>query len=218
MNRKVVCRDAFDVLGAIKPVKAMITSLPDASEIGCGLADYEGWFTEAASLSMCAIADDGVAIFYQGDRKHHGVLLSKASLLCDVARKLGLRLLWHKIALRNPVGVTNLFRPSYLHLMAFSKSLHSGKPTPDVIEAGKTIYRNAMGINAAVVAVKFAIEIAKARTIYDPFCGRGTVLAVANALGCNSVGFDIDESQCVHARNLILKQRLELVSGSTFGY
>src|SRR5947209_7637194 len=134
MRRRVVCCDALEKLGALKPVKAIITSLPDASEIGCDLTDYEDWFTRAASLVMCAVKDDGVAIFYQGDRKHHGILLSKATLLYNAARSLKLRLLWHKIVLRNPIGSVNLFRPSYLHMMAFSRLLHSGKPSPDVIE------------------------------------------------------------------------------------
>jgi DNA methylase len=205
MKRKVICCDAFERLEKIKPVKTVITSLPDASEVECRLADYENWFTKGASLTMRAVTDDGVAIFYQGDRKHHGVLLSKATLLCNTAGSLGLRLLWHKIVLRNPVGAINLFRPSYLHMLAFSKALRSGNPSPDVIEAGKTIYRNAMGVNAATIAVRFAIKMAKARTIYDPFCGRGTVLAVANALDCNSVGYDVDEEECVYARQLVLK-------------
>ena len=59
-----------------------------------------------------------------------------------------------------------------------------------------------MGLNAAAVAVRFAARRAGARTIYDPFCGRGTVLAVANAMGLGGVGFDIDEEQCEHARSL----------------
>jgi hypothetical protein len=87
-------------------------------------------------------------------------------------------------------------------MMAFSRMLRAGKATPDVIEQGDTVYKNGMGINAALIAIRFAIQTAQAQVIYDPFCGRGTVLAVANALGCNSIGFDIDEDQCAHARVL----------------
>jgi hypothetical protein len=203
--REVICCDAFEKLKTIEPVRAVITSLPDASEVACGLAGYDEWFTQGVRAILRRVSKNGVAIFYQGDRKHDGSLLSKATLLCNTARSLEYRLLWHKIVLRNPPGSVNLFRPSYLHLMAFSRSLRSGKATPDVIELGATVHKNTMGINAAIVAVRFALEAAKAATIHDPFCGRGTVLAVANALGCNSVGFDINEEQCIYARALYIK-------------
>lgn len=203
--REVICCDAFDKLKTIEPMKAVITSLPDASEVECGLAGYEEWFMRGVRAVLQSVTRDGVAIFYQGDRKHGGVLLSKSTLLCNTARSLKYRLLWHKIVLRNRIGTVNLFRPSYLHLMAFSRSLRSGRATPDVIEPGPTVHRNAMNVNAAFVAVRFAIEIAKATTVHDPFCGHGTVLAVANALGSKSVGFDINEDHCAYARALYIE-------------
>ena len=205
MKRKVRCCDGLEFLQTAGEVKALITSLPDAGEMGYALNDYQTWFSHATALLMSAVASDGVIVFYQTDRRHKGTLLSKAALLCNTASSQGLRLLWHKIVLQSNVGTISLFRPSYTHMMAFSKLLRSGKPTPDVIEAGKKIYKNGMGINAASVAVRFARHSAKTRTIYDPFCGQGTVLAVANALGCDSIGCDIDPSQCNQARKLRLK-------------
>src|SRR5258708_5359800 len=125
MRRKVICGDAFELLSTIKCAKAVITSLPDAAELRDGLAGYQAWFTEAAVLNMNAISDDGVAIFYQTDRRHDGILLSKGTLLCNAAHSQGLRLLWHKIVLKSPVETVNTFRPSYAHMMAFSKLLRS---------------------------------------------------------------------------------------------
>jgi len=203
--REVICCDAFEKLPSIRSAKAIITSLPDASEVECGLSGYEEWFTRGVRTVLGSVASKGVAVFYQGDRKHSGMLLSKASLLCNASASLGFRLLWHKIVLRNRPGAINLYRPSYLHMMAFSRSLKAGKATPDIIERGETVYENGMGINAALTAVRFAVQVAQAQVIYDPFCGRGTVLAVANAIGCNSIGFDIDEHQCAHARTLRIK-------------
>ena len=40
------------------------------------------------------------------------------------------------------------------------------------------------------------------RTVVDPFCGWGTVLAVANALGLDAVGVDIAPRMCRRARKL----------------
>ena len=200
--RKVICCDAFEKLPSIRSAKAIITSLPDASEVDCGLKGYKDWFTRAVCMVLCSVAQNGIAVFYQSDRKHDGILLSKASLLCNASASIGFQLVWHKIVLRNRVGAINLYRPAYVHMMAFSRSVTAGKATADVIEQGETVYKNGIGINAAHVAVRFAIEKAQARVIYDPFCGRGTILAVANALGCDSIGFDVDESQCVYARAL----------------
>jgi DNA methylase len=204
MKRKVRCCDGLRFLRTASPVKAVITSLPDANEMNYRLDHYQTWFTDAASLLMSVVASDGVIIFYQTDRRYEGALLSKAALLCDTASSGGLRLLWHKIVLQRQVGTANLFRPAYSHMMAFSKALRSGKPTADVIEAGKKVYKNGMGINAASVAVRFVKQNAKTTVIYDPFCGQGTVLAVANAFGCDSVGCDINPSQCEQARKLEL--------------
>jgi hypothetical protein len=203
--RKVICCDAFERLRTIEPVAAVITSLPDAHEVECSFTGYAEWFTRGVCTVLNSVRRDGVAIFYQGDRKHNGTLLSKATLLCDAAYSLGFRLLWHKIVLRNRPGVINLYRPSFLHMMAFSRSLKAGRPTPDVIDQSETIYNNGMNVNAAIIAVRFSVEKAKADIIHDPFCGRGTVLAVANALGLRSVGFDIDQEQCARARLLQIK-------------
>jgi tRNA G10 N-methylase Trm11 len=38
--------------------------------------------------------------------------------------------------------------------------------------------------------------------VVDPFCGFGTVLAVANALGLDAVGVDVSPRMCRRARTL----------------
>ena len=42
----------------------------------------------------------------------------------------------------------------------------------------------------------------RGRTIVDPFCGYGTVLAVANALGMGAIGVDLSARMCKRARRL----------------
>ncbi|SRR6266545_1439340 len=200
--RKVICCDALEQLRRTEPVKAIVTSLPDASEVECHFPAYTQWFSGAVRSVFNSVTRDGVAIFYQGDRRYRGRLLSKANLICNAAQSKGFHLLWHKIVLRNHPGKINLYRPTYLHLIAFSPSLKAGRPTPDVIDQSKTIYQNGMAINAAVFAIRFAADATRTNVIYDPFCGRGTVLAVANALGLESVGFDISTEQCALARKL----------------
>lgn len=67
------------------------------------------------------------------------------------------------------------------------------------------IYPNAMGLKAAAFALRFAGGFS--RRIIDPFCGRGTVPAVADALGFDAIGVDIDPAQCERAAALSLRLR-----------
>jgi DNA modification methylase len=41
--------------------------------------------------------------------------------------------------------------------------------------------------------------------VVDPFCGHGTVLAVANAMGFDALGIDLSVRQCRAARRLTLE-------------
>jgi tRNA G10 N-methylase Trm11 len=42
--------------------------------------------------------------------------------------------------------------------------------------------------------------------IFDPFCGVGTVLAVANALGLEALGVEKSKKRCEQARVLAVRQ------------
>ena len=59
-----------------------------------------------------------------------------------------------------------------------------------------------MGVEACRVACRFVRERTPTRTVVDPFCGRGTVLAVANALGLDAVGVEIARKRARQARAL----------------
>ena len=59
------------------------------------------------------------------------------------------------------------------------------------------------GANAvSLEAGRYVLQETPTRTIVDPFCGWGTVLAVANALGLDAVGVDIAPRMCGRARKL----------------
>lgn len=61
-----------------------------------------------------------------------------------------------------------------------------------------------MGVKAAAHAVRFARDQAAARVILDPFCGVGTVLAVANRLGLPAVGVERSAKRSERARELMV--------------
>jgi hypothetical protein len=77
------------------------------------------------------------------------------------------------------------------------------KPSADVLpDAGEMPWSRAMGVNACKAACRFLIDETAARRVVDPFCGKGTVLAVANALGLDALGVELSGKRCRTARTL----------------
>ena len=61
-----------------------------------------------------------------------------------------------------------------------------------------------MGETACRVACRFLRDETSTKTIVDPFCGEGSVLAVANALGFAALGIDLSAKRCKAARQQTL--------------
>lgn len=206
--RTVHNQDALEFLEA-SPVFAgcsFVTSLPDASEFPkLSLDEWKAWFIRAVSLVLSRCPDDGVSIFYQTDIKREGGWVDKAYLCQKAAESLGHALLWHKIVCRMPPGMTSFGRPGYTHLLCFSRGVRAEIPasTADVLPAaGETTWTRGMGDEACLVACRFILSETKTRTVIDPFCGHGTVLAVANELGLAAIGVEIGAKRAKMARNL----------------
>jgi len=187
---------------------SVITSLPDLSELGgVDLTAWQTWFQDAAFHTMNAVPDQGVAIFFQSDIRHDGLWIDKGALVQQAAARARMRLLFHKIVCRKAPGTVTFGRASYSHLLAFARTLRPalGRTTADVIpDAGFMPGKKSMGVNACADACRFVRTETTTRTIVDPFCGFGTVLAVANALGLDAVGVDLSARMCRRARTLRL--------------
>jgi hypothetical protein len=183
-----------------------ITSLPDWSEFPkLTLDQWKEWFRTAAQLVCARMPAEGVAIFFQTDIKEAGIWIDKGYLVQRAAEAAGCELLWHKVVARAPVGNVTFGRPAYSHLLAFSKKVRVdlGKSTADVLpEAGETTWTRGMGIEACLLACRFVLSATQCRTVVDPFCGHGTVLAVANALGLDAVGVELSRKRAAKARTL----------------
>jgi hypothetical protein len=147
-----------------------------------------------------AVKPNGYIVFLFTDRKHNG-WVDKTYPLLHTAYEMNIKLLWHKIALRTDPGKTDLFRPTFSHMLCFSQSGKQGKPFPDVIQRGNVTYADAFGIDAVTAVIKY-LKSNGIRNITDPFVGSGTTLAVANHFGLNAVGVDIDPNQCAKAKKL----------------
>jgi hypothetical protein len=188
------------------PGASFVTSLPDASEIpSLGLGGWRSWFVEAAASVMAATVDEGVAIFFQSDVRRDGLWIDKGDLVSRAAEQARMGLLFHKIVCRRPAGTVTFGRASYSHLLGFARVLRPAlaRSTADVLpDAGFMPGTKAMGVTACLEACRFVQRETGTRIVVDPFCGFGTVLAVANAIGLDAVGMDISERMCRRARKL----------------
>lgn len=203
--RTIHCGDALAFLANKDAMNdaSCVTSLPDISELeGSDLESWSAWFCGVATTIMERVPPDGVAIFYQTDVFRFGRWIDKSAILFRAAHAATSHLLWHKIVCRVPVGAVSEGRPGYAHMLCFSRELTHARtaPTADVIaDVGSKDWSRAMGRNACLVACTWIRDNTRTKTVVDPFCGTGTVLAVANDLGLNAVGVEIDKDRATRA-------------------
>ena len=205
--REVHCADAIAWMkarGVIADACA-VTSLPDVSEVGLALPVWRAWFLDAVKLVVEAVPAESAAVFFQSDIKRDGVWIDKGALVTRAAEDAGARVLFHKIVCRRPPGMLTMGRPGFTHLIAVSRAMKCPDvlPIPDVIvDAGRQPWVRAMGVRAAGHALRFARDQVGAKVVFDPFCGVGTVLAGANALGLDALGVELAKKRCEQARTL----------------
>jgi hypothetical protein len=213
-NFTIVCGDGIQwCLKHKKKVPAIVTSCPDMSEVenilGSGSSEsketnYIRFFRKCAAAALGAVMDNGYAIFVQTDRKSHGIL-DKSYLITDEAMKAGFRMMFHKITLIRDVGATDLYKPTFSHVLCYSRNGTPGAAVPDVFPRGKTLYTNGMGIETTKRIMKF-LQSKDIEFIVDPFVGRGTTLLIAKKMGMKGgIGVDIDKEQCAATARLMEK-------------
>lgn len=198
-ERIVICEDAHKWLPDNKNLGCIITSMPDMEEVGLDMDAWLIWVKKTCGLLMQSLDETGLIFFYQTDRKYKGTVIDKKSLITQQFVEAGYKNILSKIVLKQEPETANLYRPTYTNLFCFSKTVLAGKATPDVIYAGKMLYKNAMGFNAVKACIDFVQDKTDHKCIYDPFCGQGSVLKIANLSGFNAVGVDIDQNQCTLA-------------------
>jgi hypothetical protein len=207
----VWCEDALGWLERQRPLAgcSLVTSLPDVSGLPeLGLEGWRRWFITAAELVLNATPDEGVTIFYQTDIKVDGTWIDKGYLCQRAAEASGSSLLWHRIVCRKPAGTPNLGRPAYSHLLCYSRGIRDrgGSPYADVLPStGEMTWSQAMGVEACRLACAYVTSHTDTRIVVDPFCGLGTVLAVANSMGLDAVGVEIVKKRARRARTLKLE-------------
>ncbi|HVW27216.1 MAG TPA: hypothetical protein VHC69_17740 [Polyangiaceae bacterium] len=187
---------------------AIVTSLPDISELPrLGFDGWRSWFADTARLVCASVDDDSVSIFFQTDVKREGRWVDKGFLVQAGAERAGAQLLWHKVVCRAEAGTTTFGRPAYAHLLCFSRrrTLSPAQASPDVLpRLGRMTWARAMGLEACDAVCRFLLAHTACRTVVDPFCGIGTMLAVANAHGLCAIGVELSRKRAARARRLEL--------------
>ncbi|MBP8806686.1 MAG: SAM-dependent methyltransferase [Kofleriaceae bacterium] len=206
-TRTVHCGDGVAFLDQpLPPGSAIVTSLPDHSELPrLGVDGWRTWFIGTAAAACRAVADDDVAIFFQTDVKHDGRWIDKGYLIMRGVEDAGSALLWHRIVCRAPAGTTTFGRPAYAHLLCASRRLRlaPGQSAPDVLPTlGAMPWPRAMGTAACDAVVAFLRAHTSCHTVVDPFCGVGTMLAIANAAGLDAIGVELSPKRAARARTL----------------
>lgn len=202
--RTVYQADALDWLRENAQRGPIVTSPPDMQETGQEYREWRQWYLHALYSCMAAQGENLPAVFYVTDRRYRGELLSKAGFVLRMAGQVHRKVLWHKIALRLKPGTEDSRRPGFVHVIAVGGSGCSpgfdtpSSAWPDVFDMGPRLYKNGMGVEAARMAVGYCSRFGS--TIVNPFCGRGTVLAVAEERGLDAVGVDSDPDMCELAR------------------
>ncbi len=209
-RRQVFHADAIAWLTAHAPLGgcSVVTSLPDASELPrLTFAKWCDWFVAVVALVLRSIPADGMAVFFQSDVLHRGLWVDKGQLVADGARKAQVDLLFHKIVCRRPAGSGTFGRATYAHMLGFGRGLLAPMRHPRVHvlpDGGFRPGAKSMGVLACRDACTEIMRTTSTRTVVDPFCGFGTVLAVANLLGLDSIGVDLSARMCRKARSLAI--------------
>jgi hypothetical protein len=144
--------------------------------------------------------------------------VSKAQLVMAAAESVGVSLVWHKIVVVNSLGTVRGSTAGYVHLLCFSRDHREDSrwATSDLLaHRGSMMWKRAMGLRACEFAVKYlALHVPGTNKVIDPFCGSGSILAMANAFGFHSEGVDHSRKRCALAAELKVSKVLEEVQGN----
>jgi hypothetical protein len=202
---EIICQDALVWLKGQKSnsLTNIVTGIPDLEEVGMTSSKYLEFFGRSVDLIFEKVHPSSYVIFMVTDRKHQKTWIDKSFLISQAAHKHQVPLRWHKIILLRPVGSTHIQRPTYQHLMCFSRESGPGEATPDLMMCGKKVYKNASCPLATAYAINFLKRYSVFKSVIDPFVGRGTVLEIAQKAGFTGIGVDLDPKQCSAARGLL---------------
>lgn len=216
-TRTIVHGDALEWLRSTTapPSSSVVTSMPDVSDmrerdLGSDLIRWRRWTIETAREVIRWVPEDGLSIFFQSDIRVDGALIDKGHLVMTAADAENAKVLFHKIVCRHAPGTITFGRSGYSHLIAVTRGEIRPPRHPGVevlADAGHMPWSQAMGVAACQLTCRYLMENTATKVVVDPFCGLGTVLAVANAMGLDAIGVDRSARRVKGARKLTVELR-----------
>ncbi|CAJ1358020.1 unnamed protein product, partial [Effrenium voratum] len=175
---------------------------------------YLEWFREALRLIFAACKEETLVVFLQTDICSEGRWINKAQLIGQEAQTFGAALLWHKITFDpEMVGVDRRGASAdFSHLLCFQVGgvVNFRCAVPDLLPRGRKVYAQGMGTHAMGLVLAWLKQAQPGLDlVVDPFCGRGTVLALSNGLGLRALGLELDAGCARSARRLDLAKLAE---------
>ena len=223
----VLCDDSIKWLQKQKDKSLcnVATGVPDMNEVNLPLQKYLLFFRNVVKLIFQKTDPDGYCIFVQTDRKVDKTLIDKSYLITDEAYKCGFKCIFHKIIMTRPADSTDLFRPTYSHILGYTISGKTGRQSPDVISYTQKskLYENgtplkACGFIASFLKSTYIKQKLKHKSkinkscktctydVVDPFCGRATIGIYCLKENISYLGIDINEEQCIISRKNLNNQ------------
>ena len=74
------------------------------------------------------------------------------------------------------------------------------------------LWPKGIGLDCCYVGVAFLQQVMQATCIFDPFAGRGTVLAMAGELGLEAIGIELSPKRCRKAQALSVRNKMHLIA------
>ena len=189
---KIYNEDYKVTIPKLSNIKMVITSPPDAEEIGLKptsieykkfIEDFIDNITKVSNL-ICVVMTD---------RKSKGVIQKHTYLTYNFLEIHGFNLLSHKIWVRSLKS--NLFRLTYTHIMVFSKGsikqAHYSEYEPDVWEIPSEKRANSFPVELIKRVVKNFTS--RGDLVFDPFMGTGATAVALKEEGRNYVGSELYE-------------------------
>lgn len=182
---------------------------------------YKEWFVNTVTLIMSKLKKGQYAIFLQSDTKiidkQDNVLeyIDKSHLCSMGAFNNDCKMMFHKLCTRGnssddkEVYKRSVGRPNFSHLICYGKGseakyFSNAYATPDINDRGDMLWSKGIGLDSCLLGLAFLRDTVNAKFIIDPFCGVGTVPAMANSIGISSLGIEISSKRCRQARKLDL--------------
>eukprot|EP00667_Euglena_gracilis_P017000 EG_transcript_17853 len=236
LDRTVHCMDAVAYLNSVDVLPGdVVTSLPDVSELKCFNTtpdEWQRWFVDTAELILQKLPADRFVVFLQTDVKVLGKgpepgdgppapagsacvvreWVDKSFLCSLAAHRAGARMMWHKIELLDDTGRRGAGRPCYSHALCYSRAAtYPLELETDVHPRGPMAWSRAIGMGTCTRAIRFLLRAGGA-VVVDPFCGTGTVLAVANFFGLRAIGVELSPRRARASRRNTVESLMRLAS------